>query len=74
MKEINECDNTDDLSIKISIYKITARDVFLSLKRMQYMFRRKSSALAFIPEMDESAYNNRDARDEDGYPGDEQRV
>lgn len=69
MKEINECDNTDDLSVKISIYKITARDVFLSLQRMQYMFRRQASALAFIPEMDESAYNNRDARDEDGYPG-----
>ena len=69
MKEINECDNTDDLSVKISIYKITARDVFLSLQRVQYMFRRQASALAFIPEMDESAYNNRDARDEDGYPG-----
>ena len=74
MKEINECDNTDDLSVKISIYKITARDVFLSLQRIQYMFRRQASALAFIPEMDESAYNNRDARDEDGYPGDEHRV
>ena len=70
MKEINECDNTDDLSLKTSIYKITARDVFLSLQRMQYMFRRQqSSALAFIPEMDEPAYNARDARDEDGYPG-----
>ena len=73
IKEINECDNTADLSVKISIYKITARDVFLSLQRMQYMFRRQASALAFIPEMDESAYNNRDARDEDGYPG-EHRV
>ena len=69
MKEINECDNTADFSVKISIYKITARDVFLSLQRIQYMFRRQASALAFIPEMDESAYNNRDARDEDGYPG-----
>ena len=68
MKYISECVNTADLSVKVSIYKITARDVFLSLQRMQYMFRRQAHALAFIPEMDEPAYNNRDARDEDGYP------
>ena len=41
---------------------------------MQYMLRRQASALAFIPERDESAYNNRDARDEDGYPGGEHQV
>ncbi len=61
-----------ELSQQITIYKATTKDVFLSLQRRQYIIKR--NALAFIPERNESAYNNRDARDEDGYPGGEHQV